>query len=73
MKTCRTKWSNKRIGAGTTRLFETTPGARVACLGPLGRPFEPAEPPAHAWMVAGGVGLAVSAWSGLRNNNDPEE
>ena len=49
---------NKRVGAGTTRLFETTPGARVACLGPLGRPFEPAEPPAHAWMIAGGVGLA---------------
>ncbi len=49
---------NKRVGAGTTRLYETEPGARVACLGPLGRPFEPAAPPAQAWMVAGGVGLA---------------
>ena len=28
------------------------------CLGPLGRPFEPVDPPAEAWMVAGGVGLA---------------
>ena len=28
------------------------------CLGPLGRPFVPVDPPAHAWMVAGGVGLA---------------
>lgn len=49
---------NKRVGAGTGRLYDTAPGARVACLGPLGRPFEPVTPPAQAWMVAGGVGLA---------------
>ena len=49
---------NKRIGAGTGLLYETGPGARVGCLGPLGRPFEPVDPPAEAWMVAGGVGLA---------------
>jgi dihydroorotate dehydrogenase electron transfer subunit len=49
---------NKRIGAGTGLLYETAPGARVGCLGPLGRPFEPVDPPAEAWMVAGGVGLA---------------
>jgi dihydroorotate dehydrogenase electron transfer subunit len=49
---------NKRIGAGTSRLYETEPGTRLACLGPLGRPFEPVAPPAEAWMVAGGVGLA---------------
>ncbi len=49
---------NKRIGVGTGLLYETEPGARVACLGPLGRPFEPVDPPAEAWMVAGGVGLA---------------
>jgi dihydroorotate dehydrogenase electron transfer subunit len=49
---------NKRIGVGTARLYETEPGARIACLGPLGRPFEPVAPPAEAWMVAGGVGLA---------------
>jgi dihydroorotate dehydrogenase electron transfer subunit len=49
---------NKRIGRGTRLLYDLEPGARIACLGPLGRPFEPIDPPAHAWMVAGGVGLA---------------
>ncbi len=49
---------NKRIGTGTGLLYEMEAGARVQCLGPLGVPFEPAEAPAHAWMVAGGVGLA---------------
>jgi dihydroorotate dehydrogenase electron transfer subunit len=49
---------NKRIGVGTRLLYDTEPGARVACLGPLGRPFEPVDPPQQAWMVAGGVGLA---------------
>jgi dihydroorotate dehydrogenase electron transfer subunit len=49
---------NKRIGHGTGLLYEIEPGARLACLGPLGRPFQPVEPPAQGWMVAGGVGLA---------------
>lgn len=49
---------NKRIGVGTGLLYDVEPGTRVACLGPLGRPFTPADPPAEAWMVAGGVGLA---------------
>jgi dihydroorotate dehydrogenase electron transfer subunit len=49
---------NKRIGTGTRLLYEVEAGARIACLGPLGRPFEPIEPPMKAWMVAGGVGLA---------------
>jgi dihydroorotate dehydrogenase electron transfer subunit len=49
---------NKRIGVGTSHLYETEPGARVACLGPLGRPFAAVAPPADVWMVAGGVGLA---------------
>ncbi len=49
---------NKRVGAGTRLVYDAEPGARVACLGPLGRPFEPVDPPAQAWMVAGGVGLA---------------
>jgi dihydroorotate dehydrogenase electron transfer subunit len=49
---------NKRIGIGTRRLYEAEPGSRIACLGPLGRPFEPVDPPAEAWMIAGGVGLA---------------
>ena len=49
---------NKRSGTGTTLLYDAEPGATIGCLGPLGRPFEPIAPPAEAWMVAGGVGLA---------------
>jgi dihydroorotate dehydrogenase electron transfer subunit len=49
---------NKRIGVGTRLLYDVEPGTRIACLGPLGRPFEPIDPPTKAWMVAGGVGLA---------------
>jgi dihydroorotate dehydrogenase electron transfer subunit len=49
---------NKRIGAGTRRLYDVTPGTHLGCLGPLGRPFQPVTPPAEAWMVAGGVGVA---------------
>lgn len=48
---------NKRIGAGTALLAQVEAGARLACLGPLGRPFEPVDPPAEAWLIAGGVGL----------------
>ncbi len=33
----------------------------MGCLGPLGRGFQPVTPPAEAWMVAGGVGLAPFA------------
>lgn len=49
---------NKRIGTGTRLLYEAEPGARIGCLGPLGRPFVPVSRPTQAWMVAGGVGLA---------------
>jgi dihydroorotate dehydrogenase electron transfer subunit len=49
---------NKRIGKGTALLYDAEAGARLWCLGPLGRPFVPADPPVEAWMVAGGVGLA---------------
>jgi dihydroorotate dehydrogenase electron transfer subunit len=49
---------NKRIGVGTSLLSQVEVGARLATLGPLGRPFEPVDPPAEGWMVAGGVGLA---------------
>ena len=52
---------NKRIGVGTRLLFEAEPGAHIACLGPLGRPFDPIDPPDQAWMIAGGVGLAPFA------------
>ncbi len=49
---------NKRVGRGTVRLFDASAGRHFACLGPLGQPFMPVDPPARAWMVAGGVGLA---------------
>ena len=49
---------NKRVGVGTSLLYEARPGDRIGCLGPLGRPFVPVDPPTEAWMVAGGVGLA---------------
>jgi dihydroorotate dehydrogenase electron transfer subunit len=52
---------NKRIGVGTSLLYEIEAAARVAVLGPLGLPFEPVDPPEEAWMVAGGVGLAPFA------------
>lgn len=49
---------NKKVGVGTTLVYEAEPGRRMPCLGPLGRPFTAADPPTAAWMVAGGVGLA---------------
>jgi dihydroorotate dehydrogenase electron transfer subunit len=49
---------NKRIGPSTRLLYDARPESTVSCLGPLGRPFSVVEPPALAWMVAGGVGLA---------------
>jgi dihydroorotate dehydrogenase electron transfer subunit len=52
---------SKRIGISTRLLYDARPGERVACLGPLGRPFTIVEPPSEAWMVAGGVGLAPFA------------
>ena len=52
---------NKRIGVSTGLLYTARAGERIACLGPLGRPFTPVDPPVEAWMVAGGVGLAPFA------------
>jgi dihydroorotate dehydrogenase electron transfer subunit len=52
---------NKRIGVSTGLLYAAEPGSRVACLGPLGRPFTMVESPSAAWMIAGGVGLAPFA------------
>jgi dihydroorotate dehydrogenase electron transfer subunit len=52
---------SKRVGVTTRMLLEAVEGDVVSCLGPLGKPFEPVEPPADAWMVAGGVGLAPFA------------
>jgi dihydroorotate dehydrogenase electron transfer subunit len=52
---------NKRAGRTTERLYRAEAGDRIACLGPLGVPFEAVSPPIAAWMVAGGVGLAPFA------------
>ena len=52
---------NKRVGVVTRALYALEPGARLQCLGPLGQPFSVGAPPAAAWMVAGGVGLAPFA------------
>lgn len=52
---------SKRIGATTRLLYDAVYGDVISCLGPLGRPYEPVSPPANAWMVAGGVGLAPFA------------
>lgn len=52
---------NKRVGVGTSLLYDVRPGDRIQVLGPLGRAFTPVHPPDEAWMVAGGVGLAPFA------------
>jgi len=52
---------SKRVGVTTAMLFDAVEGDVVACLGPLGKAFELVDPPAEAWMVAGGVGLAPFA------------
>jgi len=51
----------KRVGPGTSRLFDAAAGDHLPVLGPLGKPFVVVSPPAEAWMVAGGVGLAPFA------------
>jgi dihydroorotate dehydrogenase electron transfer subunit len=51
---------NKRAGTNTQALYALEPGARIACLGPLGTPFT-TDITTEAWMVAGGVGLAPFA------------
>ena len=55
---------SKRVGVTTTILYDAVEGDTISCLGPLGRPFELVDPPAEAWMVAGGVGLAPFATLG---------
>jgi dihydroorotate dehydrogenase electron transfer subunit len=51
----------KRVGIGTSRLYEAAAGDHVDCLGPLGKPFAAVGPPLEAWLVAGGVGVAPFA------------
>jgi dihydroorotate dehydrogenase electron transfer subunit len=64
---------NKKTGIGTSLLYEAERGSTVACLGPLGRPFDAVAPPSEAWMVAGGVGLApfVTLATRLRDLGTP--
>jgi dihydroorotate dehydrogenase electron transfer subunit len=64
---------SKRVGATTRMLLDAVEGDVVSCLGPLGRPFVPVDPPAQAWMVAGGVGLAPFATltEALRERDTP--
>jgi len=52
---------SKRIGPSTRLIYDARPGDRMACLGPLGRPFSAVDPGSEAWMIAGGVGLAPFA------------
>jgi dihydroorotate dehydrogenase electron transfer subunit len=52
---------SKRIGPSTAQIYDARAGQRMTCLGPLGRSFTIVEPPAEAWMIAGGVGLAPFA------------
>jgi dihydroorotate dehydrogenase electron transfer subunit len=52
---------SKRVGVTTQMLFDAGDGDVVSCLGPLGKPYTPVDPPTEAWMVAGGVGLAPFA------------
>jgi dihydroorotate dehydrogenase electron transfer subunit len=51
----------KIVGRGTGLLYALEPGDRLACLGPLGRPFTPPPADRPVWLVAGGVGLAPFA------------
>ena len=47
----------KAVGPGSRALSDLRPGETAACLGPLGRPFEP-PPGRETLMVAGGYGIA---------------
>ncbi len=50
------------VGKGTAWLSGLTSGAAVSVLGPLGLAFPIHPEKAHAWMVAGGVGLPPMLW-----------
>jgi dihydroorotate dehydrogenase electron transfer subunit len=52
---------SKRIGVGSRLIYAVEPGDRLACLGPLGRPFTTPDADRPVWFVAGGVGLAPFA------------
>jgi dihydroorotate dehydrogenase electron transfer subunit len=48
----------KVVGKGTAAMASWQPEQRVSCIGPLGNGFNIAEPPGHAYLVAGGIGIA---------------
>ena len=48
----------KVVGKGTAAMASWQPEQRVSCIGPLGNGFTIAEPPAHSYLVAGGIGIA---------------
>ena len=48
----------KVVGRGTAAMASWQPEQRVSCIGPLGNGFNIAEPPEHAYLVAGGIGIA---------------
>ena len=47
----------KVVGAGLARLARAGRGARLSCLGPIGRPFEPDPGRPRALLIGGGVGM----------------
>jgi dihydroorotate dehydrogenase electron transfer subunit len=51
----------KRVGPGTSLLYDSVAGEHLHVLGPLGTGFTLPPAPAEVWMVAGGVGLAPFA------------
>jgi len=63
---------NKKIGTGTSQIYDAPAGAPMPLLGPLGRPFE-APARGEAWMVAGGVGIGpfVTLAEALRRSGTP--
>ena len=48
----------KVVGAGTALLERLEPGARVGCLGPLGRPFDLDRGSGALVLASGGLGVA---------------
>ena len=54
--TCEVQY--KVIGEGTARMASMRPGEQLACLGPLGRGFDPPPEGREPVLVAGGIGIA---------------
>lgn len=48
----------KRVGTGTTLMWDFQPGQIINCLGPLGNSFTPPAEPETALYIGGGIGIA---------------